>query len=138
MPLKQGVDQAAAEAVAAAYAVNDVQLVLLAEAVLLGCTSYSIAAQSLSEAEMALTQGDGNLLEAETVSQLLGNVLVALVVQLAAVDVGSLAALMPKTSLASSSLAMQTSTYLHSSPMTSPASALVHSLLAVVQVAADL
>jgi len=39
---------------------------------------------------VALTQGDSDLLEVELVSQLLGNALVALSVQLAAVDVGSL------------------------------------------------
>ena len=39
---------------------------------------------------MRLTQSDGDLLEVELVSQLLGNALVALSVQLAAVDVGSL------------------------------------------------
>ena len=39
---------------------------------------------------MALTQGDGHLLEVELVGQLLGHALVALVVQGAAVDVGGL------------------------------------------------
>ena len=39
---------------------------------------------------VALTQGDSDLLEVELVSQLLGDALVALSIQLAAVDVGSL------------------------------------------------
>ena len=51
LAVQQGVDQAAAEGVTAANAVDDVQVVLLGEAVLVGATSYSMALQPLSKAE---------------------------------------------------------------------------------------
>ena len=87
---QQAVDQAAAEGVAAANAVDDVQVVLLGEAVLARSNIVQHSAPAVVECAVALTQGDSDLLEVELVSQLLGNALVALSVQLAAVDIGSL------------------------------------------------
>ena len=87
---QQSVDQAAAEGVAAANAVDDVQVVLLGEAVLVGSNVVQHSAPAVVECAVALTQGDSDLLEVELVSQLLGNALVALSIQLAAVDIGSL------------------------------------------------
>ena len=54
------------------------------------CIRDRHSAPAVVECAVALTQGDSHLLEVELVSQLLGNALVALSVQLAAVDVGSL------------------------------------------------
>jgi len=90
LAVQQGVDQAAAEGVTAADAVDDVQVVLLGEAVLVGGNVVQHGAPAVVEGRVALTQGDGDLLKAELVSQLLGNALVALAVDLAGVDVGSL------------------------------------------------
>ena len=87
---QQAVDQASAEGVAAANAVDDVQVVLLGEAVLVGSNIVQHSAPAVVECAVALTQSDSDLLEVELVSQLLGNALVALSVQLAAVDIGSL------------------------------------------------
>ena len=87
---QQAVDQAAAEGVTAANAVDDVQVILLGEAVLVGSNIVQHSAPAVVESAVALTQGDSDLLEVELVSQLLGNALVALSVQLAAVDIGSL------------------------------------------------
>ena len=87
---QQAVDQAAAEGVAAANAVDDVQVVLLGEAILARSNIVQHSAPAVVECAVALTQGDSDLLEVELVSQLLGNALVALSIQLAAVDIGSL------------------------------------------------
>ena len=87
---QQAVDQAAAEGVTAANAVNDLQLVLLGEAVLVGSNIVQHCAPAVLGSVVALTQGDSDLLEVELVSQLLGNALVALSIQLTAVDIGSL------------------------------------------------
>ena len=64
---QQGVDQAAAEAVAAANAVHDAQLVLLAEGVLVAGNVVEHGAPAVVRGRVALTQGDGNLLEVELV-----------------------------------------------------------------------
>ena len=85
LAVQQGVDQAAAEGVTAANAVDDTQLVLLAEAVLVGSNVIQHGAPAVVRSRMALTQGDSNLLKAELVSQLLGNALVAFAVDLASV-----------------------------------------------------
>ena len=69
---QQGVDQAAAEGVTAAHAVDDVQVVLLGEAVLILGNVVQHGAPAVVEGGVGLTQGDGNHLEAELVSQLLG------------------------------------------------------------------
>ena len=128
LAVQQGVDQAAAEAVAAADAVDERSSYFLEKQYSPLLASYSMALQPLSEALWLLAQGDGHLLpEVELVGQLLGNALVALVVQGAAVDIGGLGS-MPKTSLASSSLEMQTSTYWHRSVMAARACSRVHSL----------
>ena len=87
---QQAVDQAAAEGVAAANAVDDLQLVLLGEAVLIGSNIVQHCAPAVLGSVVALTQGDSDLLEVELVSQLLSHALVALGIQLAAVDIGSL------------------------------------------------
>ena len=87
---QQSVDQAAAERVTAANAVDDLQLILLGEAVLVGSNIVQHCAPAVLGSVVALTQGDSDFLEVELVSQLLCNALVALSVQLAAVDVGSL------------------------------------------------
>ena len=87
---QQGVDQAAAEGVAAAHPVDDVQLVLLGEAVLAGGRVVQHGGPAVVKGGVALPEGDGHLLKAEPVRQLLGHGLVALVVDLAAVNVGVL------------------------------------------------
>src|SRR5699024_5508430 len=85
---QQRIDQAAAEAVAAADAVDDAQLILLGEAVFVRSNVIEHRAPAVVRSGMALTQGDGDLLEAELVGQLLGHALVAFAVDLAGVDVG--------------------------------------------------
>ena len=90
LAVQQSVDQAAAEGVTAANAVDDLQLVLLGEAVLIGSNIVQHCAPAVLGSVVALTQGDSDLLEVELVSQLLCNALVALSIQLAAVDIGSL------------------------------------------------
>ena len=90
LAVHQGVNQAAAEAVAAAHTVDDVQVILLGEAVLVLCHIVQHGAPAVVERGVAFPQGDGNHLKAKLVSQLLGNGLVALMVQAAAVDVGGL------------------------------------------------
>ena len=61
----QTVNQAAAEGVAAANAVDDVQVVLLGEAVLIGSNIVQHSAPAVVEGAVALTQGDSDLLEVE-------------------------------------------------------------------------
>ena len=87
---QQAVNQTAAEGVTTAHAVDDVQVVLLGEAVLVLCDVVQHSTPAVIEGRVALTQGDSDLLEAELVSQLLSNGLVAFVVDGAAVDVGSM------------------------------------------------
>ncbi len=90
MPFSRAVDQAAAKESTAANAVDDLQVVLLGEAVLVGSDIVQHSAPAVLECVVALTQGDSDLLEVELVGKLLGDALVALSVQLAAVDIGSL------------------------------------------------
>ena len=85
---QQGVDQAAAEAVAAADAVDDVQVVELGEAVIGPVVEHG--GPIVVKGALALPKGNGDLLKAELVRQLLGHGLVALFIQLAGGDVGSL------------------------------------------------
>ena len=85
---EQSINQTAAEGVTAANAVDDGQVVLLGEAVVLAVIEH--CGPAVVGGGVALAQGDGDLLKAEGVSQLLGNGLVALVVDGAAVDVGGL------------------------------------------------
>ena len=87
---EQGVDQTAAEAVTAANAVDDVQVVLLGEAVLVLCNIVEHCAPAVVKCGVAFTQGDSDHLKAELISQLLCNGFVALVVKAAAVNIGSL------------------------------------------------
>ena len=87
---EQGVDQAAAEAVATANTVDDVQVILLGEAVLVLGNVIQHGAPAVVEGRVAFPQSDGYHFKAELVRQLFGNGLVALVVQAAAVDVGGL------------------------------------------------
>ena len=68
---QQSVDQTAAEGVTAANAVDDVQVVLLGEAVVLAVVQH--CGPAVVECGVGLTQGDSDLLKAELVSQLLGN-----------------------------------------------------------------
>lgn len=62
----------------------------IGEAVLVGSNIVQHSAPAVLRSVVALAQGDSHLLEVELVSQLLSNALVALVVQGAAVDIGSL------------------------------------------------
>ena len=85
---KQGVNEARAEGVAAAHAVHDMHMVALGEAVVLAVVQH--CGPTVVKCGVGFTQSDRNLLEAELISQLLSNRLVALVVDGAAVDIGSL------------------------------------------------
>ena len=85
---QQGVNQAAAEAVAAADAVDDVQVIELGEAVVLPVVEHG--GPIVVKGALALPEGDGHFLKAELVRQLLGHGLVALFVQLTGGDVGGL------------------------------------------------
>ena len=86
------VDQTAAEGVAAAYAVNDVQVVALGEAILVRRSVVQHSCPDVVVCGDGGTQGDSDLLEAETLGELTGNALVCLVIQLAGVNVGILGA----------------------------------------------
>ena len=87
---QNGVDQAAAERVAAAHAIDDVQVVLLGEAELFLRNIIKHGAPAVVEGRVRFAQSDSNHLKTELVSQLLGNGFVALVVQAAAIDISCL------------------------------------------------
>ena len=78
----QGVDQAAAKAVAAAHSVDDVELILLGEAVFIGSRVVEHGAPAVVKGGVGLLEGNGSLLKAKFVRQLLGNALVAFPVDL--------------------------------------------------------
>ena len=88
--IQQAVNQAAAEGVAAAHTVDNVQVIQLGEAVLVGSNVVQHCAPIVVKCRFALTQSDRNLLKVELVSQLLCNGLVALFVQLACIDISVL------------------------------------------------
>ena len=140
LPVNPGCkDQATAEGVAATNAVvDDVKSYSLrSTCVLLNSRQHS--APAVVRCAVALTQGDSHLLEVELVSQLLGNALVALSVQLAAVDIGSLGLDAEHVLCVLPSLEMQTwqRTGTDRSRQRGPAPT-GPQLAAVVQVAADL
>ena len=82
---EQGVDQAAAEAVAAAHAVHDMDAVGGGEAG--GAVAVEHTGPVVVRGRDAAPQGDGDLLEAEALRQLLGHADIALVADLAGVQV---------------------------------------------------
>ena len=90
LAVEESVDKTAAEGVTAAYTVDDVEIVLLGEAVLVSLYVVEHSGPAVVECGAALTESDRNVLEAELVSELLSNGLVAVVIELTAVDVGSL------------------------------------------------
>ena len=89
LTVHQTVNQAAAEAITAANAVDDVKVVLLGEAVFIVCNVVKHCGPTVVECAVAFTKSDSNVLEVELISELLSNRLVTLVVELTAVDVGS-------------------------------------------------
>ena len=89
LAVHQSVDQAAAKAITAAYAVDDVEIVLLGEAVLVIRNVVKHCRPAVIECAVALTKRNCNVLEVELISQLLCNRLITLVVELAAVNIGS-------------------------------------------------
>ena len=88
LSVQQRVDQAAAEAVAAAHAVDDVQMIQLGEAIFSACGIIQHAAPVIVGSGFALAKGDGHLFKVEAVSQLLRNGLVTFLVQLSGIDIG--------------------------------------------------
>ena len=86
--IQRSIDQAAAEGIAAADAVHNVQMILLGEAVLVGSNIIQHGAPIVIESGFGLTQGDGNSLKTEFVGQLLGNALIAFAVELTGGDIG--------------------------------------------------
>ena len=66
------------------------QIVFLGKAVFAGSHVIEHGAPAVVKSRMGLTQGNGNLFKTKSIRQLLCNALVALSIQLAAVDIGSL------------------------------------------------
>lgn len=85
---QERIDQSRAEGIAAAHAIDDMEAVGFGEVVVLSIVEHGrpvvIAGRDGG------TEGNGHLLESELIGELLGYALVALVVQLTAVDVGVL------------------------------------------------
>ena len=85
---QQGVDQPGAEGIAAAHPVHDAEVVLLGEAAILTVVQHS--GPVVVAGGDGGTQGDGHLLKAKLVHQLLGYALITRLVQLAAIDIAAL------------------------------------------------
>ncbi len=85
---QERIDQSHAEGIAAAHSVDKMEAVGFGEVVVLAVVEHGRPV--VVAGRDGGTEGDGYLLESERIGELLGYALVALVVQLAAVDIGVL------------------------------------------------